>query len=161
MSDQSELLSRFAEAYTSLLTHQTQYDAVCDRREREIARRMGIPEDGSYWRNETEVKTYLAHLKVVDEELGFRELNEKMEDLWGPVGKLVRKMVDAPALDLNAIALKANAVATAFPQLWEKSLEELDWPEELMRVLLEDVCALAGTTLMANKLIKRSLGNLN
>ena len=66
MIDHAELLSRLAEAFAALHAHDTYYRAVADRREREIARRMGLPEDGSYWRSETEVKTLLAHMRIVD-----------------------------------------------------------------------------------------------
>lgn len=67
-----------------------------------------------------------------------------MEALESRLDHVVEAIMKAPARDLTALALKANAVARTWPELWELTPDELDHPEELLRDLIENVCAVAG-----------------
>jgi hypothetical protein len=99
------------------------------------------------FRTDDEATEHLAAMKIVDEAIGFNDLNEKMEALWARLDPVVRIITQTPALDLRGLALKANATATAWQELWEELPDHLDHPHELIRDLIENVCAVAGTNL--------------
>ena len=92
----------------------------------------------------------MAVQAVIDDEIGFGDLNAKMEALWERLDPVVRTITRAPARDITGLALKANATATAWASLWERTPEELDYEHELLRDLIESVCAVAGVNLAAN-----------
>jgi hypothetical protein len=141
-------LETFAAAYAKLAEFLPTYEAAEDRRHAEIARRTGIP---SHWtfRTEDEAEAHLRAMTAVDRETGFAELLERREALERPLDRLVRNVLTAPAGDLVSLALKANAAATAMPELWRSIPAELDWHEELIRDLIESVCIVAGAELIA------------
>ena len=87
---------------------------------------------------------------IIDEEIGFNAIDDKMNALWERLDPLVKKITRAPALNLSDLALKANATATAWGRLWEKMPEDLDYEDDLIRDLIESVCAVAGVDLLVN-----------
>ena len=121
-----------------------------ERRENELARRTGIKR---HWtiRTEDEATRHIAAMAIVDEEIGFSAVNDKMEALECRLDPVMRIILDTPAHDLLGVALKANAVARTMPELWTSTPSELDHPQELLRDLIENLCAVAGVNLVANQ----------
>lgn len=147
---QDNLLERFAILYAEKEAFRPTYEAAQDRREAELARRTGIP---AHWtvRTEEEAKRLWVAQTVIDDEIGFNALNDKMNALWERLDPVVKKITRAPALSLADLALKANATATAWESLWEQTPDELDHEKELLRDLIESVCAVAGVNIVANQ----------
>jgi hypothetical protein len=146
--DSNTTQEAFTAAYGRFLEFLPTYEAAAELRETEIARRTGIPPHWTF-RTEDEAEAHLTAMRAVDRETGFAELIERREALELAVDPLVRKILNAPASDLLGLALKANAVATAMRHLWRLIPAELDWPEELVRDLIESVCIVAGAELIA------------
>jgi hypothetical protein len=141
-------IESFAAAYAKMAEFKPIYEAAIERRDAEVARRIGIPTHWSF-RTMEEAEAHLKAMGEVDKEMGMSEIGESMEALDLPLDRMVRRIVDKPVNDLASLALKANAVATAWPELWQSIPDDLDWPEELLRDLIESVCILAGVDLIA------------
>jgi hypothetical protein len=149
-TEDNSLIERFARLYGELEAFRPTYEAAWERRDAELERRTGIK---SHWgfRSEDEAERHLAAMKIVDEETGFSAANEKMEALWARLDPVVKTITDTPACDLAGLALKANATATAWESLWKQTPNELDHEDELIRDLIENVCAVAGIDLAVNR----------
>jgi hypothetical protein len=145
-----DFIEKFAALYSEIEAFRPTYESAMRCRDAELTRRTGIP---SHWtlRTEDEAKRVMAVQAVIDDEIGFGNLNEKMETLWERLDPVVRTITRAPARDIADLALKANATATAWGSLWERNPEELDHEHELIRDLIESVCAVAGVNIAANQ----------
>jgi hypothetical protein len=111
------LIEKFASLYGDIEAFRPTYDAALERREAELTRLTGIlPHWG--FRTDDEATEHLAAMKIVDEAIGFNDLNEKMEALWARLDPVVKIITAAPARNLADLALKANAAATAWEELW-------------------------------------------
>jgi hypothetical protein len=152
-SSSDEIIEKFASLYADIEAYRPEFEKIEKFREQEIARRSGIPSHWSF-RSEAEVDRHLVVMRVVDEEIGFNAANERMEKLECRLDPLVRTIVNTPARDLIGLALKANAVARSMPALWGSIPDELDYPEELIRNLIEEVCAIAGVDIFVNRNLK-------
>lgn len=146
----SNLIEKFADLYREIEAFRRTYDSAIQHRNAELTRRTGIP---YYWnlRTDDEAKRAWAAQAVIDEEIGFNEIDDKMNALWERLGPVVKKITQAPAFSLADLALKANATATAWDSLWEQNPDELDYEKELLRDLIESVCAVAGVNIAANQ----------
>jgi hypothetical protein len=148
-TEDNSLIERFARLYGEIEAFRPTYEAALERREAELTRRTGIlPHWGC--RTEDEATRHLAAMKIVDEDIGFNDLNETMEALWARLDPVVKIITAAPARNLADLALKANAAATAWEGLWKELPVNLDYPDELIRDLIENVCAVAGIDLAVN-----------
>jgi hypothetical protein len=87
---------------------------------------------------------------MVDEEIGFQQINDQMEALASKLDPLVEAIISIPAQSLDDLALKANAAATVLFWLWQTLPKELDYPQAIMRDLIESVCALGDLNIAAN-----------
>jgi hypothetical protein len=141
-------IESFGAAYAEMAEFKPVYEAVMERRDAEIARRIGIPTHWSF-RTLEEAEAHLQAMREVDKEMGIAQISERMKAFDLPLDRMVRRIIDKPVSDLASLALKANAVATARPELWQSIPDDLDWPEELIRDLIESVCILAGVDLIA------------
>jgi hypothetical protein len=86
-----------------------------------------------------------------DEEIGFDVPNKKMEALYCRLDPVVAVITNTPAQGLADLALKANAVASAWEELWQQLPEELDYPDRLVRNLIENICGVAGVNLAVSQ----------
>jgi hypothetical protein len=151
------LREKFARLYRDIQEFRPTFEALEQRRDAEIVRRTGIP---SHWtfRTDEECTRHLEAMRIADRETGFQAANTKMEELWRCLDPVVKAIISTPAQDLAGLALKANAVATAWGSLWEQTPEDLDHEKELLRDLIENVCAVAGVDLEVNKRIRPRAG---
>jgi hypothetical protein len=140
------LFEKFTKLYNEREAFRPTYEAAWERRDDELERRTGIK---SHWgfRSEGEAERHLAAMRVVDEEMGFSVVSEHMEELNARLDPVVALITAAPALDLADLALKANAVASACPDLWKSPPCELDYEDGLIRDLIENLCSVAGASL--------------
>jgi hypothetical protein len=124
MKMDTNLIEKFAALFDEIEAFRPTFESAVQRRDAELTRRTGIP---SYWslRTDDEVKRVRAAQTVIDDEIGFDALNEKMEALWERLDPVVKTITSAPARDLTDLALKANATATAWGSLWEQTPDEL------------------------------------
>ena len=150
MAQDESLIEKFAAAYREIEAFRPTYEAAVDRRNAELTRRTGIP---YHWnlRTDDEIKRVWAAQTIIDEEIGFSALNDEMEALWERLDPVVKKITRAPAFSVADLALKANATATAWSSLWERAPDDLDHEKELIRDLIESVCAVAGVNIAANQ----------
>jgi hypothetical protein len=88
-----------------------------------------------------------SDLRIVDEEMGFDVVSDKMEELNARLDPVVAIITTTPALDLADLVLKANAAASACGHLWASPPRELDYKDELIRDLIENLCSVAGASL--------------
>lgn len=138
---------RFAAAYAELSAFLPTLEAALARRDVEVARRTGLEPHWTF-RTDAEIKTHWAVQTVVDEEMGIEALNERSDTLYARLDPVVSQIIAAPAHDISSIGLKANAVATTMPHLWESLPNELDYPDQLLRDLIESFCVVAGVELL-------------
>jgi hypothetical protein len=136
------------------------YEAAFDAAEREIARRTGIPA-GVGFRSETEVQLYFKEQARVYREQKIDELSERREALDRRIDPILDAIRQLPARSLAGLAIKARAVAVTMDHLWDVPANDLDWEEEFLRDLIENVCALAGVNLPAVQNRRRSTAILN
>jgi hypothetical protein len=144
------LIKRFASLYACIDDYRPTLDAAVERREIELTRMTGIQRHWSI-RTDDEAKRHMDAMRIVDEEIGFGAVNEQMEALEARLDPLVKIITDTPARDLTGLALKANALASVMSELWTSIPEELDYPEGLVRDLIENICAVAGVDLAVNQ----------
>jgi hypothetical protein len=121
-------------------------DAAVERREEEIARRIGIPA-GVGSRSEDEAMLYRNTLKRLDAEMGTDALLKRLDAINLRLDTIVTAIKETPARTLAGVAVKARGVAYAMRTCWQTLAEELDWHEDLVRDLVENICAIAGMDL--------------
>jgi hypothetical protein len=138
---------RFAAAYAELAAYLPIYEEALDRRHLEISRRTGIEPHWNF-RTDDEARTHLAVMTVVDAEIAFDKVSDQLNALYERLDPIVNQVMRAPAQDISSVALKANAVATAMPHLWESLPNDLDYPDRLLRDLIESFCVVAGVELL-------------
>jgi hypothetical protein len=139
---------RFIIAYAELAAFQPTFESAIARRDQEIARRTGIAPHWSF-RTDGEAKTHLAVQTIVEEEMGIVDLGKKLDALYARLDPIVNEVIATPAEDISCVGLKANAVATAMPHLWESAPNGLDYPDQLLRDLIESFCVVTGVELFA------------
>jgi hypothetical protein len=159
MTKDNSLIERFARLYGEIEAFRPTYEAAWERRDDEIARRTGIKIHWGF-RSEYEAERHLAVMGVVDKEMGFDVVIDKMQELTARLDPVVAIITSTPARDLADLALKANATATAWESLWEQTPDELDHEYQLIRDLIENVCAVAGIDLAVSRRL-RPRANLN
>jgi len=138
---------KFAVVYGELATFLPKYEAACDKRDQEIARRIGIPAHCNF-RSEVEASSYCDELGRVEQEMGIAPLGEKIEEIYSRLDPIVRAIRDMPASDFADLAVKAQAVASVMQSLWESAPDDLDYDKHLIRDLLENICGLANVDLL-------------
>jgi hypothetical protein len=148
-TEKSELIAQFTSRYQEIEAFRPKYEAAVAKREAEIARSTGLAPHHTF-RTAAEEDRHLAVMRVVDEEMGFDKINDKMEALASKLDPLVQAIISTPAQNLEDLALKANAAATVLFWLWQTLPTELDCPQAIMRDLIENVCALANLNIAAN-----------
>jgi hypothetical protein len=111
----------------------------------------GVRASRPHWnfRTDGEAKTHLAVQTIVEEEMGIVDLSNKLDSLYARLDPIINEVIAAPAKDIFSVGLKANAVATVMPHLWESIPNGLDYPDQLLRDLIESFCVVAGVELFA------------
>jgi hypothetical protein len=148
-TEKSELIAQFITCYQEIEAFRPKYEAAVAKRDAEIARSTGLAPHHTF-RTAAEEDRHLAVTRVVDEEMGFQQINDQMEALTSKLDPLVSAIISTPAQSLEDLALKANAAATVLFWLWQTMPTELDYPQAIMRDLIENVCALGDLNIAAN-----------
>ena len=141
------MAERFAAAYAELAAFLPTFEAAIARRDREISWRTGL---APHWtlRTDIEAKTHMAMQAIVEEEMGIGKMGEHLDALYARLDPVVNQIIAAPAQDISSVGLKANAVATTVPHLWDALPDDLDYPDQLLRDLIESFCVIAGVELL-------------
>jgi hypothetical protein len=146
--EKSELIAQFTSRYQEIEAFRPKYEAAVARRDAEIARCTGLAPHHTF-RTAAEEDRHSAVTRMVDEEIGFQQINDQMEALASKLDPLVEAIISIPAQSLDDLALTAHAATVLF-WLWQTLPKELDYPQAIMRDLIESVCALGDLNIAAN-----------
>jgi hypothetical protein len=149
----TNLIEKLASAYSDREAFRPTFEAAMERRDAELERRTGISRHWGF-RTDDESRRHGVVMRVLDEEMGIHAILDKMEELNARLDPVVAIITTTPArdlADLADLALKANAVASAYEHLWASEPDELDYGDELLRDLIENLCSVAGVNLMVSQ----------
>jgi hypothetical protein len=154
------LLRKFRPIFAEYLAFRPICAEACERREAEVSRRIGIRTHCGF-RSKAEAQLYWEELKRVDAEMGTDAMTNKEEEILNRLDPIVAAIRTTPARTLTGLAIKALATTFAVPECWEQPEKDLDYPDQLVRDLIESVCAVAGVDLPRSKATIRSVPSFN